>query len=143
MTVRALLVATALLGLAACDLPRDPERTSQRVRDGQLVVGHVTGAPISAEEGNILRRVADSLSASVRIVDGNAHELVEMLDRGAVHIVAGRLPEDTPFADRMGLTKPVGTLSRGSETVATVFAVRQGENAFLRIVNRVIGERRE
>ncbi len=131
------LLVLALL-LAACDLPRDPESTSERVTGGELVIGRITGKPAEESEKSALERILSAYSATPRFVEGEVHHLVADLRDGKVDLLVGRIPEDTPFAAKVGLSKPVGTTQIGGETKGTVFAVRSGENGFLKTINRQI-----
>jgi len=66
------------------------------------------------------------------------HQLVPRLEEGSLHLVVGSLPEQTPFAAQIGLSKPVGTVILRGETQPTVIAIRSGENRFLLLVNDAI-----
>jgi hypothetical protein len=124
--------------LAGCDLPRDPEETLETVQGQDLRVGVLKFGENADKDRPIVERLARSLGARLVYVEGDAHALFEDLKRGHLHLVIGGVPESTPFAKELGLSKPVGPLHGAREDEDRVIAVRPGENAFLLRVNEVI-----
>ena len=136
-TVAGLAMAGGLL--AGCDdLPRDPERTTEEVRGAVLRVGWVAGAEPTGIERAAVAGLAARLDAALKVTEGTVHQLVAALDEGKVHVVGGGLPEKTPFASDIGLSKPVGTFVLRGEAQPTVMAIRSGENRFLLLLNDAI-----
>jgi hypothetical protein len=131
----AFLVGSALAG---CDLPRDPEQTLETVRGRELRVGVLKFGENADKDRPVVERLASSLEAKLVYVEGDAHALFEDLKRGHLHVVIGGVPESTPFAKELGLSKPVGPLHGAHEEEGRVLAVRPGENAFLLRVNQAI-----
>lgn len=143
---RAALLAALLalaFGVTACVMPRDPERTLQRVRGETLVVGLLQPAEAfqAGDEAAALRRLAESLDARVRYAEGGLHDQLAALHNGSVHLLAGRIPETTPLASELALTRPWGRITVDGEDQAAVFALRKGENAFLLAVDRGLSDR--
>jgi hypothetical protein len=124
--------------LAGCDLPRDPEETQETVQGQELRVGVLKFGQNADKDRPIAERLASSLGAKLDYVEGDAHALFEDLKRGHLHLVIGGVPETTPFAQELGLSKPVGPLHGAHQEENRVLAVRPGENAFLLRVNEVI-----
>lgn len=99
-----LAVALAAAGLlAACDVPRDPEGTLERVRGGTLRVGVadappwvVAGEPPGGIEPELVRRFAAELGAEVVWRRGAAHELIAALERYELDLVVGGFTEGSP-----------------------------------------------
>lgn len=90
------------------------------------------GADPSGLEIDLIRAFADSIDAEVEITTGSEAELVEGLEDGDLDIAVGGFTEDTPWKDRVGMTRPY--LDTEDETGATIHHVvltRMGENAFL------------
>jgi hypothetical protein len=139
-TLLALAAAPLLAGvLAGCeDLPRDPEETTEQVSGAVMRVGWVAGAEPSDIERAAVAGVAERLGASVEVIEGPVHRLVAELGEGKLHLLGGELPEKTPFATEVGLTKPVGTVVLHGKAEPTVMAIRSGENRFLLLVNEAI-----
>lgn len=131
-------VLFALLALAGCNLPRDPHATLKKVTGGELIVGHIAGAPVLEAEEEALERIVRALAAEPRIVEGNIHEFAAALENGDIDLFYGALPETTPFEKRIGMTTPVAETEIGGERKKTVFALRKGENAFLMVLDRAI-----
>jgi hypothetical protein len=131
----AFLVGSVLVG---CDLPRDPEETLETVQGQELRVGVLKFGQNADKDRPIVERLAASLEAKLVYVEADAHALFEDLKRGHLHLVIGGVPESTPFAKELGLSKPVGPLHGAHEEEERVLAVRPGENAFLLRLNEVI-----
>ena len=133
------LLCLALLTLAGCDLPKDPEGTLERVRGGELRVGVLTGNPRAEAED---RRIVDALAAAIQarpsFHPNDAHHLLWDLQHGGLDLVIGGMPAKTPFSQDVGLSKTAGPLFRPGEAEERVLAVRNGENGFLLAVNEAI-----
>jgi len=133
-----LMAFLAGLALAGCNVPRDPEGTLETVQGQELRVGVLKFGQNGDKDRPIVEQLAASLGSKLVYVEGDAHALFEDLKRGRLHLVVGGVPESTPFAKELGLSKPVGPLHDAHEEEERVLAVRPGENAFLLRVNEVI-----
>lgn len=131
------LAGAVVLLLSGCWMPRDPEGTTERVRGGTLHLG-VLGTVLSDAEERAVAAVADALDAEVSRDTADPHRLFAMLGAGEIDIVVGGVPEDTPFASRVGLTRSIGKVRVGDRLEDRVLAIRQGENRFLMTVNRTL-----
>ena len=94
----ATLLAVALVALMGCDIPRDPNHTLERVRNGTLRVGvvheppwtRVTGRePPEGIEVRLAEEFADELDADVQWIPGTMPHLIESLARYEVDLVIG------------------------------------------------------
>ncbi len=147
----ALAFVAALLCLAACDLPRDPNGTMNRVRGGTLVVGIVEGSSYASlgaseatgEDADLARRVADTFGAEPRWTRGTADQMVAALDDGAVDLAIGGIPRRAPWTTRVALTASIGGMNLGGERVERAFALPLGENRWMLEVNRVVRRRED
>lgn len=146
-------VAPALtLVLAGCSggYPADVDGTLERVRGHELVVGVTEDLPnldvrddasVEGTEAEILTGYADSLGASVRFEHGSETDIVGMLDRGEVDVVAGGFSDDTPWSSDAALTRPYGRgLDGEGHEEQLVFLVKLGENALLVDLDRYLHE---
>jgi hypothetical protein len=116
----------------SCDVPRDPEGTLEKVRGATLTVGVNGKNELTDErERQVIEHFASSLDAKISYHHGELHQLVAELENGEIDLIAGKLPGQTPFANKLGLSQPVSTTVLDGKTIDTVFAVRQGENGFL------------
>ena len=115
----AALAAAAVAALGGCelpqDVPRDPDGTLNRVRDGTMRVG-VTDhdpwvrlgdpdAPYGVEPV-LLRRFAATLGADVEWVAGSEEELMGAMQEGQLDIVVGGLTMKSPWKKEAALTRP-------------------------------------
>ncbi|WP_125107660.1 transporter substrate-binding domain-containing protein [Gulosibacter massiliensis] len=132
-----------MLLLSACSggYPADVDGTLERVREDGLVVGVTEDLPhidirdedrIEGLEAEILTGYAESLGVDVRFEHGSETDMVALLERGEVDIVAGGFPDDTPWSAEAALTRPYGTaLDAEGKEERLVFLVKSGENALL------------
>lgn len=124
----------AALFLAGCDLPKDPDETLERVRQGTLRAGLVAGERHRDSDRERLARLTARLNAKLDLVEGDAHALVDGLEKGDLDLVVS-LPKNTPFR-KPGYTHPVAPPMDGEKP--PVWAVPAGENAWLLELNRFI-----
>lgn len=142
-SISPIAVTCLLLALAGCDVPRDPEQTLDHVRGATLVVGIGTGDDLTdPRERAAVDRLADELDARTVFRRAEFHRLATELENGEIDMIAGALPENTPFSKRLGLSAPVSSVRLGEREIKTVFAVRKGENGFLKSVETAIGQTR-
>lgn len=137
--VGACVVASVLL--AGCgSIPRDPEGTLDRVRDttvlragaspgGGLV--RIEGDDVTGPEVDLVEEFAASLGAGVEWRAGGEEELVAAMERGELDLLAGGLTAESPWSDRVALTRPHSASEFDGRTVEHVLAVPLGENAML------------
>lgn len=134
-----------ILLLTSCDLPKDPEGTLERVRDGRLAVGVSEAPPWITRNGNgepggieaaLVRHLAERLGADVRWVWGTPADHVEALERFQLDLVVGGHTRRSPLARPVAPTRTwyVSTERREETRVSKqdhVFLVPPGENGWL------------
>lgn len=144
------LLACLTLGAVGCDIPRDPEGTLDRVRNGTLRVGLSDAPPWTSArdtaaggvEPELLRAFARSLGAEIEWRWGSVDDHMEALARYELDVVAAGLTRDTPWKTHVALTNSYHTdtirlVAPGREGVGReivrhrVLAVPPGENGFL------------
>lgn len=136
------LVAVAVVALAGCGatIPTDPDGTLDQVRGGTLRVGISPAEPwtevhddgtFTGREVELLEDFAAHLDAQVTFTSGGEEELVGLLERGALDVVAGGLTSTTPWVAKAAVTTSYATTvgERGAPT-HHVMLVPMGENAF-------------
>jgi polar amino acid transport system substrate-binding protein len=110
------LVLSAAAG--ACDLPRDPEGTLDRVRGGTMRVGvfeHRPWTTLPANggagglEGALVAELARELGARIEWVRATESQLLQALKMRQLDIVIGGLTSDSPWAQYVAFTKPFYT----------------------------------
>jgi len=132
------LALTATLAGCGISVPADPDGTLQDVSGGELRVG------VSADEGladtstdtpsgsliDLVDGFAESIDAEIEWTVGSEETLVTMLEEGDLDLVVGGLTDQTPWADRVGVTRGYTDIE-GADDRAIVMFVPLGENAFL------------
>ncbi len=125
------VVLFAAAALVACEWPRDPDGTLDRVRSGVLNVGVVDSPPwASAAAGSpsgaevvLVERLADQLGARVAWTKGSQPEVVTALEHGAVDLGIGGFAADDPWTDKV-------TFTREYLTTRAVIAVPPGSSPY-------------
>jgi polar amino acid transport system substrate-binding protein len=106
----------ALIALpVACGMPKDPEGTLERVKDGVMRVGITASAPWTATEGpegvevELVEQLAEELDATITWVDGGHAELFSALEHRELDLVIGGFAADDPWASKVTFTQPYFT----------------------------------
>jgi polar amino acid transport system substrate-binding protein len=100
--------------MAGCHFPDDPEGTLDRVQNGRLRAGLSVREPWTrladgkpaGPEAQLVEDFARELNAQVDWVVGAESELLAALQKRELDLVGGGLTEDTPWKDKLALTKP-------------------------------------
>lgn len=151
MRIRRLLACVLLvLGLTGCgSIPRDPDATLEQVRTERLL--RVGASPAEGSvalederavgpEADLVLAFADDLGVEVSWTLGGESELVAAMERGELDLLIGGLLSDSPWADKVSLTRPYRESTELDETVKHVMAVPLGENAMLVRLERFLDE---
>lgn len=143
MRSHVLCIVLAASGLLACEVPRDPGDTLERVTGDTLRVGVSEAPPFVVRtdadpagiEPDLIRSFARSIDATIVWVWGPTAEHMEALSHRDLDIVAAGLTAGTPWRSHVGLTVPYrpGFDTPGAESGGRrhVLAVPPGENRFL------------
>ena len=142
-------IATALLSFlsAACNIPKDPEGTSERIASThELRVGITDNPPwVSATQGEpagieaeLVRKFAESVQADVLWTTGSESMLVEALKRRELDVVIGGFEKRTQWSSQAGITQPFAKDADGKKHV---FLAAPGENGFILNLDRFLTER--
>ena len=141
------LAAVVVAVLAGCGItiPADPDGTLERVSGGVLEVGVASNPPHTVTDGEqptgieveLAASFAEALDASIVWTEGSEQSLVQLLETGELDLVIGGISEQTPWSDRVAVTRPYapGVLADGS-TSGLVMLAPMGENAFLAALER-------
>lgn len=145
MRLRLALVLAASVVAVACDAPRDPEGTLERVTGGTMRVGVsesdpwviLSGAEPAGIEVELVERLARELDAEVEWVEGTVDDLAGALHVRELDLVVAGLTSSSGIASEAALTHPyvttqvvVGTPDGVLEDVAGVeVAVERGTEA--------------
>lgn len=142
-----------LLAVTGCGIPHDPDGTLDRVREQQLLRAGASHHPPfvqvespdadpTGSEVELVEAYAEHLGADVEWTVGSEATLVEALEEGDIDVLAAGLADDSPWADRVGLTRPYAEKTDGpaGEQKSIVLAVAMGENALLVDLERWLDE---
>jgi polar amino acid transport system substrate-binding protein len=116
-----------LVTAGACDFPRDPEGTLDRVRGGVLRAGVTASPPWTllgpagphGIEVTLVEQLAAETDATVQWVEGSEESLLAALELRELDLVVGGLTSTNPWAGKVTFTHPY-------LTTAAVVAVPQG-----------------
>ncbi len=93
----------------------------------------------SGVEPELVRRFAQRIDAEVDWVAGSEQKLVGDLERGAIDLMVGGLPSDTPWSEHAGATRPYASVQdEHGQTLDLVMLVPTGENSFLLELDRFL-----
>ena len=113
--MRYLLALVASLSLVACDMPRDPEATLDRVSGGELRVGitHAEpwamldgGEPTGGVEVLLVEDFAESIDADIVWVDGSEEEIFGALELGELDMAIGGFSSTNLWSSKITFTHP-------------------------------------
>jgi ABC-type amino acid transport substrate-binding protein len=143
--MRLLPLAATLVFLSACELPRDPEGTLERIEGGVMRVGVTENAPWTVFEGEepggveveLVRELARDLGAEAELLEGSESDVLMLLEEGALDLVIGGFTEDDPWSSRVSFTQPYVSVGEDRH----VMAVPHGENAWIVRVERFLRSR--
>lgn len=140
-----LLIASLALPAGCESFPRDPEHTAERTqRSGLLRVGVTEHAPFveRADGGEpvglevaLVREFAAERHLRVRWHWGQEEMLLQALERFELDLVIGGIDEQTPWSERVGLTRPWHEQPSGPKRA---LAIPPGENAWLGELERFL-----
>ncbi|MBW3554485.1 MAG: transporter substrate-binding domain-containing protein [Gemmatimonadetes bacterium] len=142
-----LLLFLLLTPLTACDLPRDPVGTLDRVRGDTLRVGVVAAPPYLVRSGeraggpeaDLIRAFAGRIGAEVEWRWGSLDDHMESLEAFELDLVAGGLTTASPWKKKVGFTRPWRVEGKRKH----VLAVPPGENGMLVALEALIEARKE
>lgn len=125
------------------DLPNDQHGSTARIRQSGVIVVGVSrenkgATPSEEREKRLVEKIAARLNARIEWRTGNAHQLLEDLEELKLPLAAVNIPCDSPFADRIGLSKPYFTdVARDREYC---LAIAPGENRLLLLTDEIVAE---
>lgn len=141
MTRRFVACFAACALLSGCaTLPRDPDGSLERIRAERVL--RVGASPsegrVALAEGRVTGPEADlavgfarEQGAEVTWIPGGEEGLVTAMEDGQVDLLIGGLSDQTPWSDRVSVTRPYAEAQQGEHRVKHVMAVPLGENALL------------
>ncbi len=140
--VKSAVALGSVLLMAGCiqAVPADPEGTLNSVRSGILRAGvspasdfvEIQGSEPQGSELMLIEDFAEHMNAQIQWTVAGEEQLVEQLEVGQLDLVAGGITSKTPWAEKVGVTRPYRTaIDVKGKKSKTIMLVRPGENAFL------------
>lgn len=122
-----------IFALSSCNLPRDPHHTLEKITKSHIVkVG--TCSTTSELEKNLLSMLAAQLHSTIIWTTDNQETLYRYLETRKIDVVACEIEEDSPWVKKLSFTRSYYQTSEKHY----VFAISQGENAWLTYFNQFI-----
>lgn len=148
MKILSFLFISTLILLSSChNFPRDPKDTLEKVKNDTLVVGYSENPPWViktenepiGEEAELVKSFAKTLNATISWKNDSEQNLFELLEKGKIHMVIAGITEETPWKDKVGLTRAYMENNKKKH----VMAVINGENGFLVALEKFLHENKK
>ena len=146
----AAMIAVVGLGLTGCGItiPADPDGALERIEGNVLRAGASLHAQLIEPDGDtatgpladFVEDFASDHDAEVEWRFGSEEVLVRSLEEGELDMVVGGITADTPWVDRVGVTREHAVLTF-DESHHPVVLVPMGENRLLFALEAFIDER--
>ncbi|WP_324748738.1 hypothetical protein SH591_08410 [Sphingomonas sp. LY54] len=137
-----ILILATMFALGCSEIPKDPEGTLDRVRvEGVFKVGLIASEqpPVGADRSRLLvERVGQQAEAEPQFEKGASEPLLAKLEEGKLDMVIGELAPASPWAKAVTLLTPLGEQVSQDGHVHLVVALRNGENAWIGLVDREV-----
>ncbi len=140
-------LAAALLLLTGCGVmvPADPRGALDRIENGLLRAGAspsadlvvVDGDRVSGPLADLVTGFADAHDARVVWTVGSEEDLVDGLERGALDLAIGGMTEQTPWSERVSVTRGYPGIP-GSHGEPVVVLLPLGENRLQSALERYL-----
>jgi len=132
--------------LIACGLPRDPEKTSERIASAHVLRVGVTdnGAWVNAKhaepsgiEADLVRQFARRIGARVLWSSGSETSLAQQLKHHELDLAIGGFDAKTPWKSIAGVSQP---FAETHDKRKHVFLTAPGENRFMLALDTFLNE---
>jgi hypothetical protein len=143
LLARCVLLVSLLL-LVGCALPRDPEKTTERISSSHEIRVGVTDNPPwtdaqSAEprgvEPTLVRQFASEIGAKIVWTRGSESTLAQSLKRHELDLAIGGFDAKTPWKSIAGVSRP---FAETPDKKKHVFLTAPGENRFILTLDRFL-----
>lgn len=136
MQIRKSILCVAVVLGACSQIPRDQDRSLERVRqEDRFSVGVISGSSDGERRGLVLvDHVARATGARPVIQHGSAEPLLEDLEQGRLDLVVGSMSQKSPWRARVHFLLELS--HRSTDRPAAVAMARNGENAWIAILHR-------
>ncbi len=133
-------LSSMALALTACQgIPRDPDGTSDRIRQARQIRVGLVPAPQGlgkAEGARLLARLGDEMRARPRVTAGATEPLLRALDRGELDLVLSPFAPKTPWSQMVALGPPIAARGQEDDRIELRAAMRNGENRWIMTVEK-------
>lgn len=109
-----LVLGVIAAGTLGCGVPRDPEKTLERVTGGVMRVGItesdpwtvLAGPEPSGVEVELVKELARTLDARIEWIEGSSAEIFEALEVREIDLAIGGFTSQNPWVGKVGFTHP-------------------------------------
>lgn len=129
-------VAITSFSMISCDIPRDPQLTTDLVEEtGTIRLGWVEGAKADEHVSDALANLQKKTGADLEITRGDSEQVFADLAGGKIDLVYGEFPMESPWSKEVYFGRALGWRARApkAEPVSR-FAMRNGENGWIMLV---------
>lgn len=133
------LLAFACLSTAGCaDIPKDPDKTLERIRsEHQYKVGIIgSGAPLAPDRQRLfLSMVSNAAQAQPKLEEGAAEPLLAKLEEGELDLVIGAMAPHSPWSKNVSFLPPLAEEVKTGGHTHLVAMAKNGENAWISLLH--------
>ncbi|HZW46129.1 MAG TPA: hypothetical protein VFF61_01270, partial [Microvirga sp.] len=91
---------------------------------------------LDPKAAQLIQRVSSNAGAQARLESGGAEPLLDRLEAGDLDLVLGRFEKKSPWARLVTFGPPLRVEKQGKTTFHLTAAMRNGENAWIALVER-------
>jgi len=127
-----------LLSLAACDaLPRDPDRTSDRLRQSRILRVGINGEPVAPQAQSLVAELAEHNDARVSIRRAALEPLIVDLNAGRLDLILAPMAKDSPWKKLVAPGPALSVEGAGKQRLEWRALMKNGENRWIMQVERL------
>lgn len=135
LSVYLLASLLAFLTLGCDSFPKDPDKTLEKINNGQMIVGYTENRPWviktsrepAGHEADLIRKFALAHQATIVWQNDTEQDLFEKLEKKKLHLAIGGFTDKNAWKSKISFTRPFVEHQKNKH----VMAVLKGENAFI------------
>lgn len=134
------LITLCSLLLASCNMPRDPQRTTELVKETSTIrLGWIEGAEAGPHVTEALEKLSQATGARLKITRADSETIFEDLAGGRLDLAYGNLAKDNPWNTEVYFGRAIDWRARPpAPERASRFVMRNGENGWIMLVEEAV-----